>query len=238
MTPPCTGGRMSKAAALKGGLTANVVFFGVAVSARASQSDLVANTAIDGPVLMFDWPAIEICIGSYEEGPTGVAVIRFAERVSMRSTFVGERPGRSTPTFSGLAIALRFLMASCSPAALPTVKKQSPPSRPVSRTMACARGNGLISLWSLEPSYTISTRGCASTRYILTSGSRRRRCMRCGVFSPLAPREPAEWRCRRLLWMPRTFLPGRRLSPTRGRTNSGAAVSDSTEPSERSRTHW
>jgi hypothetical protein len=32
----------------------------------------VANTAIDGPVLMFDWPAIEICIGSYEEGPTGV----------------------------------------------------------------------------------------------------------------------------------------------------------------------
>ena len=32
-----------------------------------AQGDLKAYTDIDGPVLQFDWPAIEIGVGSYEE---------------------------------------------------------------------------------------------------------------------------------------------------------------------------
>jgi L-aminopeptidase/D-esterase-like protein len=59
----------------------------------ADQNGLVANTAIDGPVLTFDWPAIEVGIGSYEEGPTGVTVIRFPKRVSMAVDVRGGGPG-------------------------------------------------------------------------------------------------------------------------------------------------
>jgi len=61
--------------------------------ATADQNGLVANTAIDGPVLTFDWPAIEVGIGSYEEGPTGVTVIRFPKRASMMVDVRGGAPG-------------------------------------------------------------------------------------------------------------------------------------------------
>jgi L-aminopeptidase/D-esterase-like protein len=64
---------------------------GVAIA--ADQNGLVANTAIDGPVLTFDWPAIEVGIGSYEEGPTGVTVIRFPRRVSLAVDVRGGGPG-------------------------------------------------------------------------------------------------------------------------------------------------
>jgi hypothetical protein len=51
-------------------ITASVaIIAGVAaggVAAAADQNSLVANTAIDGPVLVFDWPAIEVGVGSYE----------------------------------------------------------------------------------------------------------------------------------------------------------------------------
>jgi L-aminopeptidase/D-esterase-like protein len=63
------------------------------VAAAADQNSLVANTAIDGPVLTFDWPAIEVGIGSYEEGPTGVTVIRFPKRASMMVDVRGGSPG-------------------------------------------------------------------------------------------------------------------------------------------------
>jgi L-aminopeptidase/D-esterase-like protein len=43
----------------------------------AGQDDLPINTEISGPVLNFDWPAVEIGIASYESGPTGITVIRF-----------------------------------------------------------------------------------------------------------------------------------------------------------------
>lgn len=48
-----------------------VVMAGVAalcggVASAADQNSFVANTAIDGPVLTFDWPAIEVGVGSYE----------------------------------------------------------------------------------------------------------------------------------------------------------------------------
>src|SRR5947208_9342424 len=63
------------------------------VAAAADQSGLVANTGIDGPVLTFDWPAIEVGIGSYEAGPTGVTVIRFPKRASMMVDVRGGAPG-------------------------------------------------------------------------------------------------------------------------------------------------
>ena len=46
---------------------------------RASQDYLKADTEIHGPVLQFDWPAIQIGIGSYEEGPTGLTIFRFPD---------------------------------------------------------------------------------------------------------------------------------------------------------------
>jgi L-aminopeptidase/D-esterase-like protein len=76
-------------------LTAGIVaagFFGNAATA-ADQSNLVPNTGINGPVLTFDWPAIEIGIGSYEEGPTGVTVIRFPKRASAVVDVRGGAPG-------------------------------------------------------------------------------------------------------------------------------------------------
>lgn len=63
------------------------------VAAAADQNGLVANTAIEGPALTFDWPAIEVGVGSYEEGPTGVTVIRFPKRVSMMVDVRGGAPG-------------------------------------------------------------------------------------------------------------------------------------------------
>ena len=34
------------------------------VASAADQNGLVANTRIEGPVLTFDWPAIEVGVGS------------------------------------------------------------------------------------------------------------------------------------------------------------------------------
>jgi len=67
-------------------------FFG-GVAAAADQTNLVPNTGINGPVLTFDWPAVEIGIGSYEEGPTGVTVIRFPKRASVAVDVRGGAPG-------------------------------------------------------------------------------------------------------------------------------------------------
>ena len=49
-------------------------------SARAGQEVLEANTKINGPMLAFDWPAVQIGVGSYEEGPTGLTIIHFKNR--------------------------------------------------------------------------------------------------------------------------------------------------------------
>lgn len=63
------------------------------VAAAADQNGLVASTAMDGPALTFDWPAIEVGVASYEEGPTGVTVIRFPKRASMTVDIRGGAPG-------------------------------------------------------------------------------------------------------------------------------------------------
>jgi len=71
---------------------AGVVLAG-SVAANADQGDLVPNTSINGPALTFDWPAIEVGIGSYEDGPTGLTVIRFPKKASMVVDSRGGAPG-------------------------------------------------------------------------------------------------------------------------------------------------
>jgi L-aminopeptidase/D-esterase-like protein len=61
--------------------------------ARADQGDLVPDTAIHGPTLAFDWPALEIGVGSYEEGPTGLTIFRFAHGASAAVDVRGGAPG-------------------------------------------------------------------------------------------------------------------------------------------------
>jgi L-aminopeptidase/D-esterase-like protein len=79
-------GRMAAAGILLAG------FFD-SVASAADQANLVPNTGINGPVLTFDWAAIEIGVGSYEEGPTGVTVIRFPKRASVTVDVRGGGPG-------------------------------------------------------------------------------------------------------------------------------------------------
>jgi L-aminopeptidase/D-esterase-like protein len=62
-------------------------------TARASQDLLVPDTAIHGRTLTFNWPAVQIGIGSYEDGPTGMTVFRFPNRVSAAVDVRGGAPG-------------------------------------------------------------------------------------------------------------------------------------------------
>jgi L-aminopeptidase/D-esterase-like protein len=78
-------------ATIAAGIVAAWFFGGVATA--ADQTNLVPNTGINGPVLTFDWPAIEIGVGSYEEGPTGVTVVRFPKRASVAVDVRGGGPG-------------------------------------------------------------------------------------------------------------------------------------------------
>ena len=57
------------------------------------QDDLPINTAITGPVLNFDWPAITVGTASYEAGPTGVTVIRFPNHAVGAVDVRGGAPG-------------------------------------------------------------------------------------------------------------------------------------------------
>lgn len=59
----------------------------------ADQSELVPDTTIHGRTLDFDWPDIEVGIGSYEAGPTGLTIIRFARRAAMVVDSRGGAPG-------------------------------------------------------------------------------------------------------------------------------------------------
>jgi L-aminopeptidase/D-esterase-like protein len=69
------------------------IAIGAAETAGAGQDDLIPNTKVDGPTLTFDWPAVEVGVASYEEGPTGVTVIRFPQRVSVAVDVRGGGPG-------------------------------------------------------------------------------------------------------------------------------------------------
>jgi L-aminopeptidase/D-esterase-like protein len=59
----------------------------------AAQDDLKVNTSILGPVVQFDWPLIEIGVGSYEEGPTGLTIFRFRKSVLGAVDVRGGAPG-------------------------------------------------------------------------------------------------------------------------------------------------
>jgi len=73
--------------------TAGAILAAGVASAHADQGGLVPNTSTSVPVLNFDWPAIEVGIGSYEEGPTGLTVIRFPKQVSLVVDSRGGAPG-------------------------------------------------------------------------------------------------------------------------------------------------
>ena len=62
-------------------------------SARADQEHLVPDTEIHGRVLRFDWPDIQVGVGSYEEGPTGLTILRFMHRASVVVDSRGGPPG-------------------------------------------------------------------------------------------------------------------------------------------------
>jgi L-aminopeptidase/D-esterase-like protein len=85
-----------------------VAGFFAGVATAADQNDLVANTGINGPVLTFDWPAIEVGIGSYEEGPTGVTVIRFPKRASVAVDVRGGGPGTVNTDLLRLGYSRQF----------------------------------------------------------------------------------------------------------------------------------
>jgi len=59
----------------------------------AAQDDLAAKTSFDEPTLHFDWPAIEIGVGSYEEGPTGLTIFRFPNKATASVDVRGGGPG-------------------------------------------------------------------------------------------------------------------------------------------------
>jgi L-aminopeptidase/D-esterase-like protein len=63
------------------------------MTGKAPQDHLEANTAIHGPVLQFDWPALQIGVGSYEEGPTGLTILRFPGSAVAAVDVRGGSPG-------------------------------------------------------------------------------------------------------------------------------------------------
>jgi L-aminopeptidase/D-esterase-like protein len=64
-----------------------------ALPAWAGQDELAITTDRPGPVLQFDWPAIQIGVATYETGPTGVTVIRFPKRAAAAVDVRGGAPG-------------------------------------------------------------------------------------------------------------------------------------------------
>jgi L-aminopeptidase/D-esterase-like protein len=75
-------------------VVSGVVFSaGVLCSAYADQDALEANTKVNGPALSFDWPAVQVGVGTYEEGPTGLTIIHFKNRASVAVDVRGGAPG-------------------------------------------------------------------------------------------------------------------------------------------------
>lgn len=70
-----------------------VLSAGLPCSAHADQDALEANTKINGPTLSFDWPALQIGVGTYEEGPTGLTIFHFRNRASVAVDVRGGSPG-------------------------------------------------------------------------------------------------------------------------------------------------
>jgi L-aminopeptidase/D-esterase-like protein len=52
----------------------------LAAQEAAKPTPLLAKTPAGGPALEFDWPALEIGVAEYDEGPTGATLFRFPKR--------------------------------------------------------------------------------------------------------------------------------------------------------------
>jgi len=74
-------------------IAAATVITSAATPALAGQDELAITTERPGPLLQFDWPAIEIGVASYEDGPTGVTVFRFPNRAVGAIDVRGGAPG-------------------------------------------------------------------------------------------------------------------------------------------------
>lgn len=82
---------------------------------KAASPALVPRTVFEGPTLEFDFPAMQIGIAEYEEGPTGVTVFYFPNRVMAAVDVAGGSPGLSgteplrlgydTPTVDAITFA-------------------------------------------------------------------------------------------------------------------------------------
>ena len=80
-------------------------------AARADESQLVSDTGIHGPTLVFDWPAVEIGIGSYEAGPTGLTIFRFPNKATAAVDVRGGAPGTVNTDLLRLGYARPFVDA-------------------------------------------------------------------------------------------------------------------------------
>ena len=105
---------------------ASTLLVGSTTLARADQASLVPVASINGPALTFDWPAIEVGVGSYEEGPTGLTIIRFPHRASVVVDLRGGAPGTVNTDALRLGYSSPFTDASCSRAARHTVRSLLP----------------------------------------------------------------------------------------------------------------
>jgi hypothetical protein len=56
-------------------------------------SQPVARVSFDGPALTFDFPAVQIGVAEYEEGPTGATVLLFPKPVMAAVDVRGGAPG-------------------------------------------------------------------------------------------------------------------------------------------------
>jgi len=65
----------------------------------ADQSNLIPVINATGAALTFDWPAIRIGTGEYEEGPTGVTVFHFPKRAYVAVDVRGGGPGTVNTDF-------------------------------------------------------------------------------------------------------------------------------------------
>ena len=70
--------------------------------AKAAQEDLPIDVTPLDPILRFDWPDIQVGIGSYEAGPTGLTIIRFTHKVAVVSDARGGAPGTVNTEAFGL----------------------------------------------------------------------------------------------------------------------------------------
>jgi L-aminopeptidase/D-esterase-like protein len=92
-------------------VVAFAMLLGMTAPAAADQSNLAITTTADGPSLAFDWPALEVGVGTYEAGPTGVTVIRFAQRASVAVDVRGGGPGTLNTDLLRLGYAPPFVDA-------------------------------------------------------------------------------------------------------------------------------